>query len=179
MSGDFDDDLDDDDQYFSEIVDGAEETGKEPKFVLLPALGISHIQMDEMRVDELVKIYIEMRNQLATDRKAFKQRQERIKTHMLTVSMMLLDRGDKFGTTSFATPMGTAFKRKTQKFQIADWDQFCKYVKETGNFHLLQKRVSPNAAKEVTETDGALPPGLATFEETTFAVRSPTARKSK
>lgn len=177
MSDDFDDDSEDD--YFPEILEGAEDTGKLPKFVILPGLALSHIQLGEMKVDELVKTYVDLRNQLATERKSYKSREAKIKLQMGVISMQLRAKGDDLGVTSFSSPYGTAFKKTAIKYQVADWEALCKYVQATGNFQVLQKRVSPNAAKEIAEVDGSLPTGISSFEEVSFAVRAPTARGKK
>lgn len=168
-----------DDDYFSEIDPDAELTGKEPKFVLMEGLSHSPMALTEMRVDELVKLYIDARNQLATDTKGFKARHAKVKDHMRVISMILRDRGEQLGVDTFATPHGTAYRHRKESFKIPDWPAFCEWLDQTKNFHALQKRVAPNAVKEIREADGQLPPGLESFEEIEFSVRSPSARKKK
>lgn len=46
--------------------------------------------------------------------------------------------------------------------QVKDWDVFYKYIKRTGNFDLMQKRLSDAAIKERLE-DGKLIPGVELF----------------
>ena len=44
---------------------------------------------------------------------------------------------------------------------VEDWSLVHKFIQETGNFEMLQKRLSDGAVKEWAEThDGALPPGI-------------------
>lgn len=165
-----------DGEYFSEILEGAEETGFEPKFVAIPSMATDSATLAQMKVDELISTYIKARNQLATDRKAYKQREERVKTHMSIISMLLRDRGDIAGVDSFATAEGTAYRNRKETYRVAVWDEVAKYVLETGNIHILQKRVSPNAVKEIRDEAGEAPPGLEHVVTEEFAVRSPTAR---
>lgn len=170
------DDDEEDDEYFSEVLEGAEETGLEPKFVAIPSMAFDPSTLKEMKVDELIHLFIVARNQLGTDRKAYKQRELRVKTHMGLLSLLLRDRGDMFGVDSFATAEGTAYRNKKETFRVGVWDELSKWVLETGNIHVIQKRVSPNAVKEIRESTGVVPPGVESIVMEEFAVRSPTAR---
>lgn len=174
----------DDEEYFSEHDPDAELTGLEPKFVRVtgmfdPETGreFDHNDLGKLKVEDLCGLYIALRNQLATDTKGYKARKERIKTFQTMISMILRDRGDQNGVDSFATAKGTAYRNTKEKFPIENWDQFCRYMLETGNFTVVQKRVSPNAVKEVREQEGALPPGVGVIKEVEFAVRSPSKKK--
>jgi hypothetical protein len=168
---------DDDEDYFSEIDPDAEFTGLEPKFVAIPGTEATPKELSEMTVDKLVPLYIACRNQLATDTKGYKTRKERVKTFMGMISMTLRDKADLVGTDSFKGAYGTAYRNKKEKFSISDWESFCKWLTDTQNYQALQKRVAPNAVKEIRQADGSLPPGVAAFEEVEFAVRSPSARR--
>jgi hypothetical protein len=171
-------DLDDDDEYSSDLSD-AELTDFAPKFKRIDSLNVSFLQMSEMRIDDLVQMYVEERNQLATDRKGWKAREAKLKEHMSWISMALRDRADDIGVDSFKSQSGTAYRRVTEKFTVGSWTDLVGYIEQTGNYHVLQKRVSPNAVKEIREAEGELPPGISTMVEVDFAVRSPTARKAK
>lgn len=50
----------------------------------------------------------------------------------------------------------------TTTFNIDDFDLFAKYVKRTGYFHLFQRRVTVDAARELFESKGGVP-GLTPF----------------
>lgn len=52
----------------------------------------------------------------------------------------------------------------TESFQIEDFDALTKYIKKTGHFHLFQRRVSVEAARELYEQKGAVP-GLQPFSK--------------
>lgn len=185
----------DDDEYFPEYVEGAELTGKEPKFLKLEQLAVRPEDIATMKVDDLILMYREMRDQLATERKAWKQREEVVKGRLQVISMALRDRGDSIGVDSFATAVGTAFRQLKEKFPIVDWAAFTDWLHSTMNYQAVQKRASPNAIKEIRDERKAellakgvseeditdeliLPPGVGVIREIEFAVRSPTARKS-
>jgi len=168
----------DGEEYVSDL-DDAELTDYAPKFIRMPIVELGFQDLAAMRVDELIKMYIVERNQLATDRKGWKAREAVMKSHMAMISMALRDKGDNVGVNSFQTVEGTAYRRVTEKFTVADWAAVTDYIRNTDNFQILQKRVAPNAVKEIREADGDLPPGVSVMTEVDFAVRSPTARKSK
>lgn len=53
--------------------------------------------------------------------------------------------------------------------QVKDWETFYKHVKRTGNFELLQRRVSDAAVKERWE-DGKKVPGVDHFNAVTISI---------
>lgn len=170
----------DDEDYFAEI-DGEESelTGLEAKFVKIEGMDTLPADLATMTVDKLVPMYLACRNQLATDTKGYKMRREKVKGFMQMISMVLRDKADSVGTDTFKGAYGTAYRNKKEKFSISDWPSFTEWLKTTHNYHALQKRVSPNAIKEIRTEDGAVPPGVAVFTEIEFAVRSPATRSTK
>lgn len=205
-------DMDDEDEfvpeeleYFYEILEDADPTPYDPKFVIAPGLSLSSEQLQEMPVIDLIKEYRALRDQLATERKAYKQREGKMKTQMGVISMVLRQKGDELGVDNFKTEQGTAYRNRTEKIRVQDWDSFLPWMIESGNFHLVQKRVSPNSVKEIRDAKRAeleraidhrlegeelqlamqqaavlaLPPGLLSVPEEIFAVRSPSASKKK
>jgi hypothetical protein len=170
-------DDDEDDDYFSEVDDDAELTGLEPKFVRIDGLDILPADLMNMKVDELVPLYIACRNQLATDTRGYKARRARIKTFQGMISMALREKADTVGTDTFKGPYGTAFRQTKEKFSISDWAKFTDWLNQTQNFQAVQKRVAANAVKEIREAEGSLPPGVEVFTEVEFSVRSPSAKR--
>lgn len=176
---DWDEDAEeDDDEYFLEVTE-EDLTGKEPRFFKLPEAEATSEELEAHKVDELVRMYREIRGQMATDSKSWKARQARLKLKLAIISSVLLHRGDLAGVDSFATSHGTAFRQKKEKFPVMEWKELCDYIIKTGNFQILQKRTSPNAVKEIREVDGAIPPGVGLLDEEVFSVRAPTKRGSK
>ena len=53
--------------------------------------------------------------------------------------------------------------------QVADWDQFYKYVKKTGQFDLMQKRLADAAIKERWDA-GKEVPGIGHFNAVTISI---------
>ena len=185
MSSDWrgpDEDDEDDDSDYTSSLEGADLTDQDPRFFKVPELKISADELSAMKIDELIKAYINIRNQLATYRKGYKKREADMKLQISVISMTLRFKGDQLGVDSFASPLGTAYRNKKTSFRVGDWDALSKYVLSTGNIHILQKRVSPNAVKEIQETESTADkpffvPGVDAIPTEEFAVRSPTKRK--
>ena len=170
-------DDDEDDDYFSEADPDAELTGLEPKFVKVDGTDLTFNDLMSMTVDKIVPLYIQCRNQLATDTKGYKARRARIKAFQALISTALREKAEAIGTDSFKGSYGTAFKQVKEKFTIGDWTKFTDWLNQTQNFQALQKRVSPNAIKDIREAEGSLPPGVDVFSEIEFSVRSPAAKR--
>ena len=167
-----------DEGYVEPYMQDATPTDKVPKFWHVESLNYSPEAIAELRVDQLVKIYIEERNQLATDRRGFDARETQVKEHMSNIALELKRRADVAGVNNMSTEFGTAFRRTSERFPVENWEDLSKYVLETGNVHVLQKRVAPNAVREIREQDGSLPPGVGYVAIEECAVRSPVARRS-
>ena len=76
---------DDDEDYFAEVVDESELTGKEPRFVKIDSMALANVELENKRADELIATYIAARNQLATDRKGYKTRDKKKPSSRLIV----------------------------------------------------------------------------------------------
>ena len=176
----YEDGLDDEEGYFAEVDEG-DPTGKEPKFIRLDGLNLPPAELQIMKVDDLFAEYIALRNQLTTDRHGWKAREAKVKQQMTTISAVLLNKSQELGVNSLSSDKGTGYQQTKERLSVAPdgWKNLTNWVLSTGNFQVLQKRVSPDAAKEVREETGELPPGIESFKELTFVVRSPTARKSR
>jgi hypothetical protein len=162
-----------------EMLDLVKQGLTEPLFPEIPTLKIGLEQIQQMPIDDLVAMYIAERRQLAVERHAYEAREAEFKNHMELISMELCARGDKLGVDSFKTAAGTAYRNVKRSFNIINWDSLTQYVKETGNFQVFQKRLSPNSVKDIESTDGKLPPGVEPYTEVEFNVRSPVARGSR
>lgn len=53
--------------------------------------------------------------------------------------------------------------------QISDWEQFAKYLKKTGDFDLIQHRLSPASVEERWEAGKEIP-GVGEFKATTVSI---------
>lgn len=125
----------------------------------------------ETPVDELVKSYVETRNFLATKRQEWEDLERAMKDIMARISMALRDKGDHLGVDSFKTAYGTAYRSVKTSYRVANWDQVLEYIRRTGNYQILEKRVGKLATKEIHDATGEVPPGIDFAAEVEFLVR--------
>lgn len=128
-------------------------------------------------IDEAVRVYIEHRNALKAYMARVKIVEETTKSDMAKISMWMRDKADELGIDSFKTQYGTAFRNVKTSYRMGDWNEFIKWVVETGNTQCLEKRVAKNSTKEIHDADGIVPPGINYSAEVEFDVRSPIKRK--
>lgn len=84
----------------------------------------------------------------------------------------LLDKLKSDGVDKATGKTATASITKSVVADVQDWEAFHKFIKRTGYFHLLQKRVSEPAYRELLETKGTPPPGTQPFTKTKLYLRS-------
>ena len=98
------------------------------------------------QIDKLVAIREEQRA-LAEKEKALNQQYSELETTILT---RLQDEGMNKATGKKAT----ASVRCNVVANVKDWDSFHAFIKKTGFFHLLHRRVSDAAFRELLEQKG-------------------------
>ena len=131
-------------------------------------------------IDEAIEAYVNTRDELRAKQQAFKLEEDGMKLRMEQISMWLRDKADELGVDSFKTQFGTAYRSVKTSYRVATggWDNFIGWVKETGNFQCLEKRVAKLATKEIHDDTGEIPPGLDYVAEVEFDVRRPTKAKA-
>lgn len=83
----------------------------------------------------------------------------------------LLARLDKENTDKAAGRKASVSVGTSQQFNIQDFDALAAYVKKTGYFHLFQRRITVDAARELFEKHGQVP-GLEPFTKRKLNVRT-------
>jgi hypothetical protein len=131
-------------------------------------------------IDEAIEAYVNTRDELRAKQQAFKLEEDAMKANMEQISMWLRDKADELGVDSFKTQFGTAYRSVKTSYRVATggWDNFIGWVKKTGNFQCLEKRVAKLATKEIHDDTGEIPPGLDYVAEVEFDVRRPTKAKA-
>ena len=128
-------------------------------------------------VDDAVRAYVAMRDQMQAEDKAAKARKAEQTEELDKISMWLRDKADELGVDSFRTGSGTAFRNVKTSYRVAPgadgWDQFTAWVKENDRFDCLEKRVAKLAVKEFHDDSGQVPPGVVYVAEVEFDVRRP------
>lgn len=74
----------------------------------------------------------------------------------------LMQRLEAEGTDRCSAKLGSISIQTSQEPQVEDWDVFTAFIKKKNFFHLLQRRVSAPAWRELVER-GQQPPGTTSF----------------
>jgi hypothetical protein len=133
----------------------------------------------EGTTEELIAETLCIREELSEKRKEWETFEAMKKERLEIIQMRLREIADSVGTDSLKCKFGTAFKQVKEYFRVGDWDQIVEYIKETGNFHMLEKRIGKLATKEIYEVTGKLPPGVEYSSEIEMVIRkAPTKERT-
>ena len=122
----------------------------------------------------LLGAYQEMRDQRAGNKRAFEEHDNKIKANMAQVEVALMRMMKESGSENLKIKgIGQAYLTTKTFASGKDWDALWKYIEESGNLDLLQRRISKKAVLEYMEAnDGDLPPGVNVTTERAVAVRT-------
>ncbi len=114
-----------------------------------------------MKMSEAVELYIKMRDKKAQMKAAYEESVKPLTEKMEQLEAKLLHIFNETGMDSVKTPLGTAYASTRTSVSIADRDAFINFVKETGDFNMLELRPSRSAIPEFADmNNGELPPGI-------------------
>jgi hypothetical protein len=114
----------------------------------------------ELRDDELVKIYIGLRDRRAKRKAAYEQDDAPDATKMDKIEGILLHRMQESGQESVRTAAGTAYKTTKSYCSVADWDAILRFVQEHGAWEMLTRGVNKSAVEQYKAVTEDLPPGV-------------------
>jgi hypothetical protein len=124
-----------------------------------------------INIAALVKEYREVRDALDQERHRYQEFERGAKDKMAQLSMALREVADEMGVDSFRTDEGTAYRVVKESYRVGVWEDVLAWIKETGNWQCLEKRIGKLATKEVHQETGELPPGVEYDAEVEFVVR--------
>jgi hypothetical protein len=124
-------------------------------------------------IDELIKMGVEIRDELREEGQKFKKYEASAKDMLLRIGMALKLKGDELGVDSFKTSEGTAYRNVKESYRVGEWDKVLKFIQDNQYWQMLEKRVGKLATKEIHSTSGAIPPGVEYIVEEVFVIRRP------
>jgi hypothetical protein len=136
---------------------------------------------ENLKIDQVITTYLNVRTELDRKRKEYQVYEAEAKGQLDRLAMWLKQKGDELGSDSFGKPdVGTAFKTKKEFYRPkpGEWEAVIEWIKETGNYHVLEKRLLKTAIAEIVKETNQLPPGISYEQEITFQVRKPTKAKA-
>jgi len=85
--------------------------------------------------------------------------------------ILLMERLEKEGIDKSTGKKASVSVSENIVANIVDWDLFTSFVKKTGYFHLIQRRTSDLACRELFEKKGKIP-GLEPFKKKRVNIRT-------
>jgi hypothetical protein len=130
------------------------------------------IDLKELSIKEMLEAYMNTRDALDVKRKEYQHYEANAKDLLERISMALRDKADEQGVDNFTVKgFATAYRNTKTSYRVSDWDAVVKYIQDTGNFQMLEKRVAKLAVAEIHKETGEIPPGLDFHLEVEFNVR--------
>tara|TARA_R110002012_G_scaffold302341_2_gene503197 strand:- start:301 stop:690 length:390 start_codon:yes stop_codon:yes gene_type:complete len=112
-----------------------------------------------VKLDDVINLYVELRDKKAKIEKSVKEQTKPIKERMDKLEAYLLRELQTQGVTSFKTPGGTAFIATQEWATVSDWETALQFIRDNDAYDLLERRVSKIAVRTLVD-EGNAPPGV-------------------
>lgn len=113
---------------------------------------------------------IERLLQLRDERAAIAKRDSELVEEFDELKGQSIGRMDEDGLDKLSSTLATISIGESVVPQIDDWDATVAHIKETGDIHLLQRRINSAAYREIIEAGGTVP-GLSPFKKRELNIR--------
>ena len=114
-----------------------------------------------MNAEQLVTVYIKMRDARQKLQKEFDDADSRIKEQQDQVTQALLELCKETGAEGLRTPAGSVFKTVKTRYWTSDWGSMKAFIKEHDAVDLLEQRVHQTNMKNfLEENPNLMPPGM-------------------
>ena len=129
----------------------------------------------ELNLDELVKIYLTIRNEREKIKSNWEVKDGELEQDMKSLEQSMLTVCNDTNASSIRTESGTVIRSLKERFTTNDWDNFKKFVLDNEAIDLLERRIHQGNFKEfmAEHKDEGLPPGVNVMREFTIVVRKP------
>lgn len=129
----------------------------------------------ELNLDELVKIYLTIRNEREKLKSNWEVKDGELEQEMKVLEQSMLTVCNDTNASSIRTESGTVIRSLKERFTTNDWDNFKKFVLDNEAIDLLERRIHQGNFKEfmAEHKDDGLPPGVNVMREFTIVVRKP------
>jgi len=129
----------------------------------------------ELNLDDLVKIYLTIRNEREKLKSGWEVKDGELEQEMKLLEQSMLTVCNDTNASSIRTESGTVIRSLKERFTTNDWDNFKKFVLDNEAIDLLERRIHQGNFKEfmAEHKDEGLPPGVNVMREFTIVVRKP------
>lgn len=124
-----------------------------------------------MKLSDAVKLYIQLRDKKAELKAEYEAKVADIDEQLNKLEAKLLQVFNETGMDSVRTEFGTAYVTTRNSVSVADRDAFLSFIRETGDFSLLEVRPSRSAVPEFAAANGEPPPGVTMRTERVVNIR--------
>lgn len=124
-----------------------------------------------MKLSDAVKLYIQLRDKKAELKAEYEAKVADIDEKLNALEAKLLQVFNETGTDSVRTEFGTAYVTTRNSVSVVDRDAFLSFIRETGDFSLLEVRPSRSAVPEFAAANGEPPPGVTMRTERVVNIR--------
>lgn len=114
-----------------------------------------------LNAEQLVTIYIKMRDARQRLQKEFDEKDGKIKDQQEAVTQALLELCKDTGADGLRTSAGNVFRSVKTRYWTSDWGSMRDFIKEHDAFELLEQRVHQTNMKNfIEENPNLMPPGM-------------------
>jgi len=114
--------------------------------------------MESHNVEQLVKVYIKMRDARQKLQQEFDEADSKIKIQQEAIQQALLELCKETGTDGLKTSAGTVTRTVKTRYWTSDWNSMKNFIKEHDAFELLEQRVHQTNMKSFLEGNPNLMP---------------------
>jgi len=130
-----------------------------------------------MTPQEKIAAYVRLRDQKEAIEKRHKEELAPIREWLEKIEVSLFRDLESVGADSMKTEGGTAFFSTRVSVTTADRGAFFDFVRDNGEWDLLEARPSKAAVEAYLETTGELPPGVSRRAEKVVSIHRPNAKR--
>jgi hypothetical protein len=125
-----------------------------------------------MNAEQLVTVYIKMRDALVKLQREFDEKEGAIKAQQDIVTQALLEMCKEMGAEGLRTPAGSVFKTVKTRYWTSDWGSMKQFIKDNDALDLMEQRVHQTNMKNFLEENPTLmPPGMNVDSRYSITVR--------
>jgi hypothetical protein len=125
-----------------------------------------------MNAEQLVTVYIKMRDALVKLQREFDEKEGAIKAQQDIITQALLEMCKEMGAEGLRTPAGSVFKTVKTRYWTSDWGSMKQFIKDNDALDLMEQRVHQTNMKNFLEENPTLmPPGMRVDSRYSITVR--------
>ena len=125
-----------------------------------------------MNAEQLVTVYIKMRDALVKLQREFDEKEGAIKAQQDIITQALLEMCKEMGAEGLRTPAGSVFKTIKTRYWTSDWGSMKQFIKDNDALDLMEQRVHQTNMKTFLEENPTLmPPGMNVDSRYSITVR--------